>query len=164
MTLLLILLSAVLLELLCLGCSVEGYPKKNVSHPATNNSSRIMIRATIHCIVLPTSCHGIVSRVFGCHPSARNGSTRFLVPRGGCHPCAAVTLARGCTCLPSWPPLYYHYRHRGLNVEAERGRVGGIFLLSLCVTCSHVMFFPRGTLLCVVRRIFISLCCEILSF
>lgn len=40
-----------------------------------------MIRTTIHCIVLPTSCHGIVSRVFGCHPSARNGSTRFLVPR-----------------------------------------------------------------------------------
>lgn len=40
-----------------------------------------MIRTTIHCIVLPTSCQGIVSRVFGCHPSARNGSTRFLVPR-----------------------------------------------------------------------------------
>jgi len=76
-TLLLVLL--MLVQLLRLRCSIEGYPKK-MSHPAANNSTRIMIRATIHCIVLPTSCHGIVFRVFGCHPSARNGSTRFLVP------------------------------------------------------------------------------------
>jgi len=54
--------------------------KKNVAHPAANNSPRIMIRATIHCIALPTSCGGIVSRMFGYHPSARNGSTRFLIP------------------------------------------------------------------------------------
>lgn len=85
--------------------------------------------------------------VFGCHPSARNGSTRFLVPpqpyirrrrrrlrprRPACQPPPRRHGGAecGCTCLPSWPPLYYHYRHRGLNVEAERDRVGGIFLLS----------------------------------
>jgi len=55
----------------------------------------------------------------------------------------AAILARGCTCLPSWPPLYYHYRHRGPNVEAERDRVGGIFLLSPRVIRSRNVLSPR---------------------
>jgi len=51
--------------------------KEKKHHPAANNSSGIMIRATIHRIVLPTSCHGIVSRVFGCHPSAAKWPDTF---------------------------------------------------------------------------------------
>lgn len=97
-----ILLSVLLARLLRPRCFVEGCPpskkeKKNVAHPAANNSPGIMIRATIHCIALPTSCRGIVSRMFGCHPSARNGSTRFLVPARRFQPSR-----RGLyTCLPS---------------------------------------------------------------
>jgi len=54
--------------------------KKKKSHPAANNGSGIMIRATIHRIVLPTSCRGIVSRVFGCHPSAAKWPDTFSPP------------------------------------------------------------------------------------